>query len=1078
MASPAESRANQEDASKPQANRLTLDGIAAVLLEGVIVQAVTGEIVACNTAAQEILGLTTAQICGRTSLDPRWKSVYPDGTPMPGESHPSMVALATGVPQKDRLMGVDHPARPGRVWIRVNANPVIPDGGGAPTHVIVTFQDATESVERDRELRRERERLVDVLEGTRQGAWEWEIATGACRFNERWAEIVGYSLAELEPTSLATWTELAHPDDLAESSRRLEAHFRGETPFYEMEARMRHKDGRWIWVHDRGRVVSRGPGGEPLKMAGTHTEITERKESEARLTESEANFRNFFESSRDSLVVLGLDERIRHANRAAVDLFGYTQGELLGRDARDLADVEHRAAWEAEFRAFLATGDRSSDLPVRHRDGHLVPVSTEIRGGSWGGQPCVFMVTHDLTRETDARDRFERLFHGNPAPMAMSSQSDGRYVEVNQAFLEALGYGRGEVVGRTADDLGLYAHSAQREELRRRLALDGRVANLEVQVRGRDGRVRDVLASVEIVRENGRSHLVEVLVDITAQKRTQAMLLASNLELAETTRRAGDLATMAEIASAAKSEFLANMSHEIRTPMNGVIGMTTLLLDTSLDVEQRRYAETVRSSGEALLAILNDILDFSKIEAGKLELESIDFDLEDLLQEVVSVHSFKAGEKRIFLDASADPDVPVRLVGDPGRLRQILTNLVGNALKFTVDGEVELRVERRGGGDGAATLRFLVRDTGIGIPQVKIPLLFEKFSQADSSTTRRFGGTGLGLAISRQLVELMGGRIGVESREGEGSTFWFELELPRAAPAPDIQATRPGSLAGRRILLLDQHRASALALARRLASWGVETAHVGTLEAALETLEGPGPAWDLVVVEFGAGEFSGEEVATRLLAGGRRRLLALQPFGMRGDGRRLADLGYTGYLARPFRPTDLRGVVLMCLECEVGSSVSDVDLVPTALVTRHNARSGSRTAFADGLRVLLVEDNPTNQKVASGLLRKLGLEADLAGSGAAGLEAARRTPYDLVLMDLQMPDMDGFQATSHLRGSRGFATPHDVVIVAMTAHVMERDRERCLEAGMDDHVGKPISLAALEEVLARWLPTLGEERED
>ena len=1045
------------------------EGVLGALFEGVVVQNTAGEIVLCNSAAEEILGLTVDQMCGRTSMDPRWRAVRPDGSPMDGSEHPSMVALSTGVPQRDRLMGVDHPVRGARVWIRINANPVFREGAVSPSHVVVTFRDVTESVERESRIAKEVQRLTEVFDGTRQASWEWNVQTGETRFDERWAEIVGYTLAELEPTTIETWMRLGHPDDLAGSGKLLEAHFRGELPYYECEARMRHKDGRWIWVHDRGRVVSYTPEGLPLKMVGTHAEITARKETEARISESEVNFREFFESSREILIVATREGVVRHANQSALALLGYGLEELRGRSVMDLRMPRDRERLQDEFRRFLESGNRSCTLPMRHRHGRPIPVTTELRGGTWGGEPCIFSVSHDLTRETEARNRFERLFQANPAPMILSSLPERRVLDVNQAFLSALGYERSGVVGRSIAELGLFPAAAAVAKMDGRLARAGRIANLEVQVRGRDGTVRDALASAEIVREDGEDHLVEVLVDITAQKRTEAMLLDANIELADASARANELVAMAEIASAAKSEFLANMSHEIRTPMNGVIGMTTLLLDTGLDPEQRRLADSVRSSGEALLAILNDILDFSKIEAGKLDLETIDFDLEDLLEDIVAVHSFKAAEKGIFLDCSADPEVPSWLRGDPGRLRQILTNLVGNALKFTSRGEVVVRVRSEDRDPGRVGLRFEVRDTGIGIPLEKIPLLFQKFSQIDSSTTRRFGGTGLGLAISRQLVELMDGEIDVESREGEGSTFRFRIDLPLAESRPESLSVEPApSLEGRRMLVVDSHPVSAQALERRLASWGITTRRVEDADQAVAALVTPGVAWDLVLVEFGSGDPSAEKLARRILETGPQRMLALMPFGIRGDGRRLAELGFTGYLARPLHPADLRTVVLSCLASEAGSRGSHEDGMQ-GLVTRHSARTSSRTRFVEGTRVLLVEDNTTNQRVAVGLLRKLGIEADVASSGSDGLEAARDKAYPLVLMDLQMPDMDGFQATAQLRASSGL-TDRGVVVVAMTAHVMDRDRELCLAAGMDDHVGKPISLAALEEVLARWLP--------
>jgi PAS domain S-box-containing protein len=977
--------------------------------------------------------------------------------------------------------------------------------------LIESFVDISEQKRIQHEIKESEQQFRELADSLPQIVFETDV-TGRVTFgNRRGLEIMRYTQEDLERGMNAL--DMFIPEDQQRIQGNIIRILKGEV-LPDIEYTARRKDGSTFPVIINATPIIRG--GRARGIRGIIVDISDIKRTETALRESESLYRALFEGTGTAMAIIEEDTTISLVNTEFEFFTGLTKQEVEGRrswlEFTPPVELPRLTEYHDLRRVDPDAAPRRYELQLRDREDRLrdIYLTVAMIPGTTKSVCSMLDITERKRAGEGLRESQRRLADIiNFLPDAtFVIDRDGKVIAWNHAIEMMTSVPAEAILGKGDFEYSLPFYGERRpilidlvlsgnpdvEQRYVRRERQGKVLVGEAYVPGlRGGGI--YLAGTAAALYDSKGEIVgaiESIRDITDRRRAEddlkkakeeaervnRELEAINRQMEESIERANIMAQAAGAANLAKSEFLANMSHEIRTPMNGIIGFTTLMLETDLDGEQREYADAVKVSAENLLALINDILDFSKIEAGRLTIEPIPFDLRTTVEQLTDMLVVRAEEKGLSLVVRYAHDAPRRVIGDPGRIRQVLTNLISNAVKFTEKGHVLIDVTCEVKPDAPAAFHFRVEDTGIGIPESKLEYIFEKFTQADASTTRRYGGTGLGLAISKQLVECMGGGVGVESREGKGSAFWFSLPMAVDRESP-VECIPEADLSGVRILVVDDREINRRVLEDQVACWGMRYSSCGSNDEALAMLRKAHDAEDpyqIAVIAYHDEQSASEDLGRRIKADAGLKqtiLLMIASIGKRGDAKRMQDVGFAAYLVKPVHSSILMDALATAWSAGLtGQTI--------ALITRHSlaeARAGKKTADspaapAERVRVLVAEDNPVNQKLAIRMLEKFNMSVDIAATGREVLAMLEKGAYDLVFMDCQMPEMDGYEATARIRQSEQDSGKH-LPIIAMTANAMQGDREKCLSAGMDDYIAKPIRRESITEMLQKWTPKDG-----
>jgi PAS domain S-box-containing protein len=961
---------------------------------------------------------------------------------------------------------------------------------------------------------------------TKDIIWERDLLTNKIFWNESLRKMFHFPVEEMDPTE-DWWQDHIHPDERAKVIKSIRAAIEQGQDFWSKEYRFRLFDNSYADIFDRGYILYNEQG-RPVQMIGVMMDITDRKQADDKLESERKLLNTLIDYLPDYIFVKDVDSRIILDNIAHRRLLGETlQREVVGKTDFDFFPSELAEAYFADEQRILQSGEPmvNREEPVIDREGNqkwLLTTKVPLRDNQ-GVITGIVGINHDITKRKQAEDRLknehthledrtaelgaalretEGLFSTvqdilTSTHLTQICQSLMRHfidlVQADRITLHLVDHERREILLNLAsgnsdspsivtyqelDDgisgqvfksgqpvLSLSADDEPAGTYERRIRENvGSLIVVPLLTREGTGALQ-VIGTVTVINRVGQPSFTQHDKDLLMTMATQAAIAIENIRLYEEAQRAKN---EADAANRSKSEFLANMSHEIRTPMSAILGLTQLILDTDLDNSQRNYLQKVHASSKALLGILNDILDYSKIEAGKLAMEEVDFDLDETLRTTAELFSVKAEEKDVELFLEIDPEVPLILNGDPLRLGQILNNLVGNAVKFTERGEIHIKVQVDKIENEMIWLHFSVRDTGVGITGEQIERLFHAFSQADTSTTRKFGGTGLGLTISKRLVDMMGGEIGVESLQGKGSTFHFKVPLQSGRGESTLRPAA-GTLHGMKALVVDDQDASLQIMRNLLSSWSFDVALANSGEKALQAImeaAQSGRPFEILLVDWKMPGMDGFELANHIRdlrsqmgIGPLPLVIMVTAFG-REEVMRSADaIQLNAVLEKPVTSSRLFDLLV---DLQKGRAEKIQTSRPA-----NKLKLFERTRPIHGAHILVVEDNTTNQLVARGFLEKMGLVIDIANDGEEAVEKTASNKYDLILMDLQMPKMDGLEATRRIRSTEQGRT---LPIIAMTAAVMQEDRDASSAAGMNGHIAKPINVEELISTLMTWVP--------
>jgi len=1068
-------RAEQKLIESESRFRRVFENNASVML---LIDPLTGRINSANQAASAFYGYSQDQLAGMSI-----NQINTLASPTIGSE------MQLALYQQQNSFYFKHRLDSGELRdVGVHSSPMDVDGKQLLFSIV---QDVTERRRVEARLQERDETFRLLTENIRELFWMMDgEGTRMQYLSPAFEEIWGFP-REQAYNDLKKLKDFIHPSDKKLAEETFKKQLSGEPT--DIEFRVSAGLGE-KWIRDRCFPIHDADG-RILRVVGVAEDITEAKQTRDALLKSEELFRATFDQAAIGILHISLDGRIQRCNARFSEIIGYSQEEIVGLTLADISLPEDLHESQRLFQLLMDGAPSTPRWDKRYvrKDGSLAWVRVTSSALRDGDRQILHFITiiEDITERKRAEADLEeaqlqrsklqeavlrleleaaqktndlhRLILESAGEGIYGLDKDGLTTFANPSASAMLGYQPHELIGKSQHAMIHHSHPDgsiyEKETCHIYEALhDGKVHFCDTEVFWKkDGTSFPVAYTSTPMMQDGKPNgAVVVFQEISERKRRE----------------------QADAANLAKSEFLASVSHEIRTPLNGVIGMTGLLLDMELTGEQRHYATTVRECGKTLLGLINDVLDFSKIEAKKLELEMLNFDLESLFEELSTTLAVTANAKGLELCFLLSPEAPIQVVGDPARLRQILFNLAGNAVKFTQKGEVTVRASVEWRNESNCLLRFAVRDTGIGIPQVKLGAIFDRFTQVESSTTRRFGGTGLGLAISKELAELMGGQIGVKSQEGDGSEFWFTIPFGLESSTKNTERTNFRSLTDVRLLIVDDSSVSREMLKGLSAGWGMRPCEADGGLAAIQALQKANHENDpfqIAIIDKQMSDMDGETLGRTIKANAalsNTRLVMLAPLGSRQEKTSWDEIGFSSCVTKPVRREELLEHLSQAYE-EMGSSNRVSVTVPETPRTQ-----AGHCRVREGARILLVEDNSINQEVALGMLQKLGLHADAVGNGAEAIQSLASSPYDLVLMDMRMPVMDGLEATRQIRDPQSAVLDHLVPVIALSANAMNSDRVESLAAGVVDFVPKPVSIDGLRTVLERWLPIEGDTTSD